>query len=179
MKEKNEFDDFISRESKRLPRYAPPEKLWYKIESDLKTFQKKNSTKNSFNWLTHLIRIEVKPVWRYATLAVSVAVILFFVLSKVVYEPDPLAEIENAEKKYISAIEKLASKVEKQEPDIDVTLWVFYQERLDLLDESIQACKSVIEKNNGSINARKYLLLAYQEKVSTLKKLLKKEKGQT
>ena len=177
MKEKIGFDDFIAREVERLPRHFPPAKLWCKIESEMKTLQKKKNVERDFDWLYNLIRIEIKPVWRFATLAVSVAIVLFFVLSRLVFEPDPLAEIKKAEKKYISAIEKLAVKVEKQETDIDITMWVFYQERLNLLDESIQSCKSVIEKNNSSINARKYLLLAYQEKVDTLKKLLNKEKG--
>ena len=179
MKEKRNFDNFISDKAKTLPRYVSPEKLWCKIESDLKALQKKKDIKRDFKWLNNLIRFDIKPVWRYAALAVSVTIILFFVLPRLLYEPDPLAEIEKAEKKYISAIERLAFKVEKQEPDIDMTMWVFYQERLDLLDESIKSCKNVIEKNNGSINARKYLLLAYHEKVSTLKKLLNKEKGQT
>ena len=52
-------------------------------------------------------------------------------------------------------------------------LWILYQERLALLDESIEACKQTLEYNTENINAKKYLLLAYQEKVETLKKLLK------
>ena len=81
MKDKNEFENFISKEVKRLPRHFPPEKLWCKIESEMKTLQKKKNVKRDFYWLYNLIRIEIKPVWRFATLAVSVAIVLFFVLS--------------------------------------------------------------------------------------------------
>ena len=54
-----------------------------------------------------------------------------------------------------------------------MNLWILYQERLALLDESIEACKQTLQYDAENINARKYLLLAYQEKVETLKKLLK------
>ena len=98
MKEKRNFDNFISDKAKTLPRYVSPEKLWCKIESDLKALQKKKDIKRDFKWLNNLIRFDIKPVWRYAALAVSVTIILFFVLPRLLYEPDPLAEIEKAEK---------------------------------------------------------------------------------
>jgi len=176
-KKNQNFDDFISSEAKNLHRHQPPEKLWAAIETRL--IAKK--AKLSF-WENVILWFQSKNVFNRTSslklgtigLATAFAILLIFYT---VHEQDPMKKIHNAEKKYIEAIENLEKLADNNAENLDLTLWALYQERLNLLDESIASCKQTIEKNNGNVNAQKYLFLAYQEKVSTLKKIANFKKG--
>jgi tetratricopeptide (TPR) repeat protein len=169
------FDEFISKEAKKLTRHPVPDDLWFSIQAKLEQVKSRIP-------LGRRIRDFMQSQWRepalkYATVAVSVVLIIVMIWRNFIYESDPLAEVAKMEKRYVEAIERLEEKITQQEPVMDIGLWALYQERLMLLDESIADCKKTIEQNNENINAHKYLRLAYQEKVNTLKKLIERQKG--
>lgn len=173
-----DFDKFLSEEAKKLPRQQPTDELWFAIETKLMELKSKISIRERvINWYRKISIPKWQPAWKYAAVAASVAIIILIFWSKFIYEPDPLEVVAKAEQKYIKAIEKLEMVVEKSELDMDISLFALYQERLALLDESIATCKQTIQQNNENVNARKYLFLAYQEKVNTLKKIFDQQKG--
>ena len=169
----NRIDKLISESAKKLPKHDPPEQLWEMIENRLE----KIKIHRSF-WQKRLDFLKGLPFpkWqlnlRYVIVATGTCLILIMFWFKFIHSPDPIKAVERAEIKYVQAIEQLEKKVTKRQPDLDMNLWILYQERLALLDESIEACKQTLEYDVENVNARKYLLLAYQEKVETLKKLL-------
>ncbi|MCE5251123.1 hypothetical protein LLG96_12975, partial [bacterium] len=72
---------------------------------------------------------------------------------------------------YLAAIDKLSGLVEQNKANIDPELYDLYREKLAVLDEYIGQCREAVAKNEYNINARKYLALAYQEKVETLREM--------
>jgi len=170
----NQIDKLISETAKKLSRHDPPDQLWDMIETRLEAINTHRPFwQRIIDFVAGLSFPKWQPVLRYSVIATATALIFLIFWLKLVFEPDPIKVVDRAEVKYIQAIELLEQKVEKQQPDLDMNLWILYQERLALLDESIEACKHTIQYNAENVNARKYLLLAYQEKVETLKKLLK------
>ncbi len=170
----NQIDKLISETAKKLPRHDPPDHLWDMIETRLETIKTHRPfCQKIINFFKGFSLPKWQFVLRYSVIATGVTLIFLMFWLKFILEPDPIKTLERAEVKYIQAIEQLEKKVEKQHSDLDMNLWILYQERLSLLDESIEVCKQTLEYNAENINARKYLLLAYQEKVETLKKLLK------
>lgn len=174
------FEEFISGKAKNLPRHQPPEKMWDAIESRLteepSTISWLHKIKTWFRGLTVLSR---PPSLKIASIGLAFAFAILFLIFYTTREQDPLRKIQQAEKKYIEAIGDLEKLADRNAENIDLTLWALYQERLNLLDESIAHCKQTLEQNNGNINAQKYLFLAYQEKVATLKKMARFKKGQS
>ncbi len=174
----HKIEKLISEKAKNLQRQQPPENLWEMIETKLKAEKSRLSIYERMILLFRKITFpKWQPMWKYTAIATSTAFLFLFFWLKIVYEPDPIRAVEKAENRYLKAIEKLEQAVEQKETDLDMNLWILYQERLALLDESIEACKRTIEQNAENINARKYLFLAYQEKVETLKKILNQSKG--
>jgi len=170
----NQIDKLISETAKKLSRPDPPDQLWDMIETRLEAIK---AHRPFWQRIIDFVAELPLPRWqftlRYAAVTTGIALIFLMFWLKFIHESDPIKTVERAEVKYIQAIEQLEKKVEKQQPDLDMNLWILYQERLALLDESIEACKQILQYNAENINARKYLLLAYQEKVETLKKLLR------
>ncbi len=170
----NRIEKLISEAAKKLPKHDPPDQLWGMIETRLEAVKAHRSFwKEVIDIFAGFSLPKWQPVLKYSVIATAVAVIFLTFWLKFFHEYDPLKVVARAEVKYIQAIEQLERRVEKQQPVQDMNLWILYQERLALLDESIEACKQTLEYDAENINARKYLLLAYQEKVETLKKLLK------
>ena len=170
----NRIDKLISETAKKLPRHEPPAQLWDTIETRLEAIREHRPFwQRVIDFFAGFSFPKWQPILKYVTIATGTALILITFWLKFFHESDPIKKVARAEVKYIQAIEQLETKVEKQQPDLDMNLWILYQERLALLDESIEACKQTLQYDAENINARKYLLLAYQEKVETLKKLLK------
>jgi len=174
----NQFEKLIADAAKKLPQYEPPGELWNLIETRLTALAGRRSLwQRAVALIKGLSLSRWEPALKYSVIAVTAVFMAFMIWRNFIYEPDPLKAVEKAEIKYIHAIEKLEQQVKKQGSDLDLNLLILYQERLALLDESIAACKRTLQENAENVNARKYLLLAYQEKVVTLKNLLRHKKG--
>ncbi len=150
--------------------YKAPDILWNRVEENLdgkSTGKVKNL--NSFTKLKYILA---------AAAVLIIAVLGVRVYDNIMFNLKDAAElamedIEKAEEKYISSINKY-SQIVKDKTDIkDNPIYLLYMEKIDRLDEIIDECKEALVQNEGNVNVRKYLLLAYQEKVNTLEAVSK------
>ncbi|MFC1731177.1 hypothetical protein ACFL6I_12655, partial [candidate division KSB1 bacterium] len=94
---------------------------------------------------------------------------------KVRLQVEAIAEIELKEQELLQSIESLTQLANAKMEWIDQDLYMLYKARLDIIDELILSCLEAIRENEYNINARKYLFLAYEDKISTLKKIVEIE----
>jgi hypothetical protein len=88
---------------------------------------------------------------------------------------EALADVEQAETRYIAAIEALALKVS---PSLDAPsspLEANLRERLMVIDAAIAECRAAIDRNRFNAHLRRQLLSIYQEKRQTLEQILELE----
>lgn len=168
-----------------LPEHQAPGHLWDRIERDLPKEQPEtNRLKLFIEALTDGIRGMLSPLrhLRLKHVLAGVIIMIISVLTTHYYYTRPpssvsvsgidkvaFRELEEIEREYLAAVEKLTEQVELNKDSIDPDLYDLYSEKLAVLDEYIQQCKDAIETNELNPNARKYLALAYVEKMETLR----------
>jgi hypothetical protein len=87
---------------------------------------------------------------------------------------EALADLEQAEARYIAAIEALAGKVTATNAPAS-PLEANLRERLLIIDSAIAECRAEIERNRFNAHLRRQLLTIYQEKRQTLEQILELE----
>jgi hypothetical protein len=157
--------------------------LWTRIESSLRQQQAAPAPRARF-WSS-------LDFWRHATTAwqsalVGAMVVALAVSSGYLYIhrggslKDPgskllrtsaLAEVERAEREYISAIDKLAADAGPQLGK-DTPLMASYREKVLVLDSAIADLRAQAGENPSNAHLRKQLLAMYQEKQQTLQDVL-------
>ena len=171
------FDDYLSKEIKKMGKVHPSDDLWPKIDLKLREAKQHQS----------LLKKVLKIIWfitnllqhkKLTSIGFGLIVIILTFWRIFLFEPDPFKLIKKAETKHLKAINQLEKISNKNKEKIDITLWVLYQERLLLLDESISKCKKTLKQNNQNVNAQKFLFLAYKEKTETLIKIINIQKGE-
>jgi hypothetical protein len=88
---------------------------------------------------------------------------------------EALADVEQAETRYIAAIEALAEKVTPAASAPASPLEANLRERLLVIDAAIADCRAEIERNRFNAHLRRQLLTIYQEKRHTLEQILELE----
>jgi hypothetical protein len=88
---------------------------------------------------------------------------------------EALADVEQAEARYIAAIEALARKVSPAVNTPSSPLAANLRERLLVIDAAIADCRAEIERNRFNAHLRRQLLSIYQEKRQTLEQILELE----
>jgi hypothetical protein len=88
---------------------------------------------------------------------------------------EALAGLEDAETRYIAAIEALAAKVAPAANAPSSPLEANLRERLLIIDNAIADCRAEIERNRFNAHLRRQLLTIYQEKRQTLEQILELE----
>lgn len=88
---------------------------------------------------------------------------------------EALSELEQAEVRYIAAIEALAAKVAPAANAPASPLEANLRERLLIIDGAIAECRAEIERNRFNAHLRRQLLTIYQEKRQTLEQILELE----
>lgn len=88
---------------------------------------------------------------------------------------EALADLEQAETRYIAAIEALATKVAPAANAPASPLEANLRERLLVIDSAIAECRAEIERNRFNAHLRRQLLTIYQEKRQTLEQILELE----
>ena len=188
---KNEIkiEVLLNKKVKTLHEFKAPEELWEKISGAVQENHKKDIIKMSL--IEKIINIAKnlfpgKNIVSFKPAVIGMTSILLIAIGIGYYYNRPLsteekirlqieaaAELEKTEKQYLASIEKFSELVESNKENIDSELYQLYQERLAILDDYIAQCKEAISQNEYNINARKYLFLAYNEKVETLKTMSK------
>jgi hypothetical protein len=87
---------------------------------------------------------------------------------------EALADVEQAETRYIAAIEALAEKVTPAGAPTS-SLEANLRERLLVIDAAIAECRAEIDRNRFNAHLRRQLLTIYQEKRQTLERILELE----
>ncbi|MFC1508256.1 anti-sigma factor family protein [Candidatus Omnitrophota bacterium] len=170
-----------------LPVHKAPDHLWDRIERELPQEKPEiNRLKVFVEALTDGINAIFSPLHHLQLKPVLAGVIIMItsVLATHYYYTRPtstvsvtgiekvaLRELEDIEREYLAAVENLTEQVELNKDSIDPELYDVYREKLAVLDEYIQQCKDAVDSNELNPNARKYLALAYVEKMETLREM--------
>jgi hypothetical protein len=157
--------------------------LWARIESSLREQQAAPAAGKSF-WRALDFWRHASPSWQSAL--VGAMVLALAVSSGYLYTHrstapvDPgnkllkakaLAEVEHAEREYMSAIDKLAADAGPQLA-ADSPLMASYREKLLVLDSAITDLRVQAGENPSNAHLRYQLLAMYQEKQQTLEDVL-------
>jgi len=172
-------EDFkkIKTDAAQLAEFSPSGQSWFKIASGIK--EKQNEvlhprrvgqrrfvfSPNSFGWV------------------LSAALLLVIIVGAVTIVPQlrapasgseqyVVSKLEEAEHYYQKAIDALWEAVSVQEESFDPLLYAVFQKNLNIIDESITACKEAILSRPNSLDSRSFLLAAYKEKRSLLEDMM-------
>jgi len=173
------YEDFkkIKADAKGLAEFLPSGQTWFKIASGIKEKQKKvirptrirqklyDFSLNSFGWVVSaalLLVIFVGAVTIIPRLSPPATSSQQYVVSK----------LEEAEHYYQKAIDALWEAVSVQEDSFDPQLYAVFQKNLNIIDESISACKEAVLSRPNSLDSRNYLLAVYKEKRTLLEDMM-------
>ncbi len=160
-----------------LMEFAPSGQTWFKIATGIKEKQKEALrpspirqrrfvfSPSSMGWVVSaalLLIIVVGALTIVPKLSTPVANSEQYVISK----------LEEAELYYQKAIDALWEAVSVREENIDPQLYVVFQENLDIIDDSITACKEAILSRPNNLDSRNFLLAAYREKRDLLENMM-------
>lgn len=86
-----------------------------------------------------------------------------------VSEKDLLAaQVERAEKEYLSAIRLLDRAIARRRDEIDPDVMRHYEASLALIDQSIESSRTAFRENRNDLNASNFLIAAYSRKVELM-----------
>jgi tetratricopeptide (TPR) repeat protein len=172
------MEDFqtISSSAKELDTFSPPESTWGKIQEKMTAEEQEVLTlaPQKQSWFS-------LPRLSYVLSAVLLVVFLSLVFiygprywsgQAVVPELEnqqyTLAKLEEAEHHYQLAIKALNEAAMAQKEQLDPQVAEVFRTNLDLIDQSINACRQAVLSDPNDIESRKYLLAAYREKANLL-----------
>ena len=173
----------LSAAANELRDYQEGPALWALIETSLRQQQAAPPPRKSF-WSSLDFWRHISPAWQSAmvgALAVALAVSSGYLYThrdgslkdpgNKLLKTSALAEVERAEREYISAIDKLAADAGPQLGK-DTPLMAGYREKLLVLDSAIADLRAQAGENPSNAHLRKQLLAMYQEKQQTLQDVL-------
>ncbi len=128
------------------------------------------------------------PRWRFAAAAALVLVIVgAMVIRHVPWRAAEsvregsveysLAKIQEAQSYYEKAIRSLTEAAKSQDSSLNPQLAEIFARNLAAMDETIQACRQIVEGDPANLTARAYLLTAYREKVDFLEQMMGLERS--
>jgi len=182
------IDGAVNRAVKELPDWNAPETLWERVKDAVPQQQAVDSQRSEpfhvrvRRFFDRLIPAGKSVPLRPALAAFAVLLIIAVAAAgryagvtsageRARLQEVAIAEIEQKEKEYVAAIERLSQLVESRKETINTDMYLLYRQKLDVLDNVILLCSEAIEENQYNINARQYLVEAYREKTETLEKL--------
>ncbi len=172
-------EDFrkIKEDAKGLAEFSPSGQTWFKIASGIKEKQNEVSrptpvrqrrfvfSPNSLGWV------------------VSAALLLVIIVGAVTIVPRltppatdsqqyVVSKLEEAEHYYQKAVDALWEAVSVQKENFDPQLYAVFQKNLNIINESILACKEAVLSRPNSLDSRNYLLAVYKEKRTLLEDMM-------
>ncbi len=174
----------VSEAASRLDRPAPSGDVWARIRAGLTRSAadgaipaKSRSRDWGFGWRS--------PAIRYAGAALVgltlIAAGMFFGIRLGSSSPEPsfrerveytLAKLDEAEGYYMKAIESLNEVFASQQGALVPEVAEMFERNLQVIDASIQACRRAVLAEPNDLEARRFLLASYMEKVSFLNSVL-------
>lgn len=176
------FVDFqtISSSAKELDTFPPPESTWGKIQEKMTAEEQEvlTLTPQKQSWFS-------LPRLSYVLSAVLLVIFLSLVFiygprywsgKAVVPELEnqqyTMAKLEEAEHHYQLAIKALNEAAMAQREQLDPQIAEVFRTNLELIDQSINACRQAVLTDPNDIESRKYLLAAYKEKANLLNEIM-------
>jgi hypothetical protein len=176
------LDDFqtISSSAKELDTFSPPESTWNRIQEKMAAEDQEVLTlaPHRPSWFS-------LPRLSYVLSAVLLVVFLSLVFiygprywsgQAVVPELEnqqyTLAKLDEAEHHYQMAIKALNDAALAQSEHLDPQVAEVFRTNLELIDQSIDACRQAVLSEPNNIESRKYLLAAYKEKANLLNEIM-------
>jgi len=173
----------IQREAGELEDLSPSEDGWNWIEKELVTEKRvpvsSSWVKNIFSWAFQ------GSGFRYAAAAVLLLAVIVSVsvvglrigsmdgfLAEGNSGKQTLAKLKRAETHYRKAIRALGGAISTKQNRFDPEVYQAFQKHLDVLDNSIQACRQAILDEPSDIDSRNYLLAVYKEKADLLSNMM-------
>jgi tetratricopeptide (TPR) repeat protein len=83
-----------------------------------------------------------------------------------------MAKLEEAEHHYQLAIKALNEAAMAQKDNLDPQVAEVFRTNLELIDQSINACRQAVLNDPNDLESRKYLLAAYKEKANLLNEIM-------
>jgi predicted anti-sigma-YlaC factor YlaD len=83
-----------------------------------------------------------------------------------------LAKLKEAQDYYEKAVSALSEAVRSRREGMDPRLAEAFQQNLESIDATIQACQQIVRNDPDNLTARNYLLAAYRDKVSFLEEVM-------
>jgi hypothetical protein len=190
----NEGRDELERLASSLHGMDPPDTLWQRIESELRSMQQRDAEKREHSMLEHIGRLFRRPALRfavYALLLLSGSGMGWYLLQDYGKRHDLFSfseadssgdilqdareDIEQAMFYYERAIEKLSVAAQERESELDPEFVALQKEKIRLLRESIDECKTTLRDNGLHPRVQHYLLAAYSDLQSTLQEMLSQQ----
>lgn len=181
--------DFTSivREAKGLVSLEPSPAVWPRVAAEVREALQEApaAAREKRGWLGAFW----KPAgWMYA----AAAALILVVVGGLVIRQKPwstvgpskersieftLAKLQEAQSYYEKAIQSLREAVQSQEGGMEPRLAEVFNRNLTAMDETILACRQIIEQDPDNLTARAYLLTAYREKVNFLEEMMGAERS--
>jgi hypothetical protein len=173
----------LSAAAGELRDYEESPALWARIESSLRQLQAAPAPSNR-SWISLDFWRHISHAWQSSL--VGALVVALAISSGYLYTHRPvspvnqgntllktgaLAEVESAEREYMSAIDKLATDAGPQ-LSAETPLMSNYREKLLVLDSAIADLRTQAGENPSNAHLRYQLLAMYQEKQQTLQDVL-------
>ncbi len=182
-----EEDRTILDAARDLPLHEAPDCLWERIEARLPEPVRQPSRLAALadvvsgalgRLAQELSAVRLKPaVAALALVFTSVLATHYYTtgrlpfLPRAIVERDTVREFDEIEREYLAAIDRLTERAKQAETAMNPELSTLYNEKLAVLDEYIAQCREALDENGSSPYVRKYLALAYLEKMETLKEM--------
>lgn len=176
------FEDLqeISSGAKELDEMSPGEHVWQRIRSRIGEDQKEQ-----------MVSIPKKPPWfavqdfRYAVGAVALLAVIIGVMTigpqlwnkQEILTADnqqqyTLDKLEEAERHYQLAVKALGEAAAAQKKELDPRIAEVFYAHLEVINESIEACRLAVLEDPEDLDSRNYLLAAYKKKATLLDEMI-------
>ncbi|HUU37071.1 MAG TPA: zf-HC2 domain-containing protein [Candidatus Desulfaltia sp.] len=177
----------IVRQAKNLSSAEPSPAVWPRVATAVRESLKEApaAVPEKRDWLGAFWN---RAAWRYA----AAAALALVIVGAVVIRQKPwratdsaregsveyaLAKLQEAQGYYEKAIQSLNEAVQSQDGSLAPQLAEIFKRNLAAMDETILACRRIVERDPGNLTARAYLLTAYREKVDTLEEMMGLERS--
>jgi len=176
----------IVRAAKSLPSSEPAAAVWQKIAAGVREVRRV-APAEAAEERSRLRRFWAPAGWAYAAAAalllLAVGGGIYRQVRRAAAEDEKgrsveftLAKLREAQGYYEKAIQALNEAVESRESRMDPRLAEVFKRNLAAMDETIQACRLIVEQDPDNLTVRAYLLTAYREKVNFLEEMMGQER---
>jgi hypothetical protein len=176
------LEDFrtISSSAKELDTFSPPESTWGKVQEKM-TAEEQEVLKLAPRKQVWSSLPRLSYVLSTLLLVVFLSLVFIFgprywsgqaVVPELENQSYTLAKLEEAEHHYQLAIKALNEAAMAQKERLDPQVAEVFRTNLELIDQSINACRQAVLSDPNDIDSRKYLLAAYKEKTDLLNEIM-------